>query len=585
MKIFKTLRALRIAVALAVFCLISAQFADVYHSLGSAYYSANPTSLMYAPALLKILAGCGLAAGWAFVAFTLAAFAFGRAYCSFACPFGILMDILRRISILPAKSRFLKNTAAGKFCKKSFSVLKYSPAIPFARWAFLALSAAAIAFGYGALFGFVEPYSLYGKIMGSIAHPAASLAVDEAGRMLSSRGVYSVPPVGGDPSVPLASFAIGAAILFAIWAASALRGRIYCNSICPVGALLGLFSKMSLFRLEVDKSSCVSCGLCERNCKAQCIDAKGKSLDFSRCVLCFDCAANCPKKSISFKFSPAAKSEKSGRNPEPKNSGKNPRARLSGGEEPPAGMPRRSFGAALLSLGAIACSAAKSDARAGADSAKDGASPYSLDPADPRSRMPSPPGSKSVENFLEKCTGCQICTAACKAHILKPSLGQWGLSGLMRPYMDYSAGFCLHACQNCSNACPTGAIQFISEGDKRYEKIGTAIFDQNLCVVKTDGTDCAACAEHCPVQAIEMIPFGDPKNSLYIPHVHEDVCIGCGACEYICPVMPRKAIVVKGLSVHRRAAMFDESMRIYKPEVKAPKPSSEKPAGANPFPF
>ena len=232
MKIFKTLRALRIAVALAVFCLISAQFADVYHSLGSAYYSANPTSLMYAPALLKILAGCGLAAGWAFVAFTLAAFAFGRAYCSFACPFGILMDILRRISILPAKSRFLKNTAAGKFCKKSFSALKYSPAIPFARWAFLALSAAAIAFGYGALFGFVEPYSLYGKIMGSIAHPAASLAVDEAGRMLSSRGVYSVPPVGGDPSVPLASFAIGAAILFAIWAASALR--VSRSSACRV---------------------------------------------------------------------------------------------------------------------------------------------------------------------------------------------------------------------------------------------------------------------------------------------------------------------------------------------------------------
>lgn len=127
-----------------------------------------------------------------------------------------------------------------------------------------------------------------------------------------------------------------------------MRGRIYCNSICPVGALLGLFSKMSLFRLEVDKSSCVSCGLCERNCKAQCIDAKGKSLDFSRCVLCFDCAANCPKKSISFKFSPAAKS---GRNPAPTSSGGIPRARRPDGAELPAGMPRRSFGAALLSLG------------------------------------------------------------------------------------------------------------------------------------------------------------------------------------------------------------------------------------------
>ena len=101
------------------------------------------------------------------------------------------MDILRRISVYPAKSRLLKNTALGKFCKKTFAALKYSPAVPFARWIFLALSAAAVAFGYGALFGFVEPYSLYGKIMGGIVHPAASVAVDESGRLLANFGVYS----------------------------------------------------------------------------------------------------------------------------------------------------------------------------------------------------------------------------------------------------------------------------------------------------------------------------------------------------------------------------------------------------------
>lgn len=582
MKIFKTLRALRIAVALAVFCLISAQFADVYHSLGNAYYSADPTSLMYAPALLKILAGCGLAAGWAFVAFTLAAFAFGRAYCSFACPFGILMDILRRLSLFPAKSRFLKNTAAGKFCKKSFSALKYSPAIPFARWVFLALSAAAIAFGYGALFGFVEPYSLYGKIMGSIAHPAASLAVDEAGRLLSNRGVYSVPPVGGDPSVPLASFAIGRGDSLRDMGRERLARENLLQLHMPRGraarAILqdvavqarGGQVLMRLLRAVREKLQ----GPVHRR--------QGQVARLLAMRSVFRLRRELPQKVHILQI--LARREirtKSGAD----ELGRNPPRAPAGRSGASRGNARRSFGAALLSLGAIARSAAKSDARAGANSAKDDASPYSLDPADPRSRMPSPPGSKSVENFLEKCTGCQICTAACKAHILKPSLGQWGLSGLMRPYMDYSAGFCLHACQNCSNACPTGAIQFISEDDKRYEKIGTAIFEQNLCVVKTDGTDCAACAEHCPVQAIEMVPFGDPKNSLYIPHVHGDVCIGCGACEYICPVLPRKAIVVRGLAVHRSAARFDESMRIYKPEIKEPKPSAEKPAADNPFPF
>ena len=241
MKTFKFLKAARVAVALLLFCLISAQFLDVYHSLGKTYWAANPTSLMYAPSLLKALSGAGLAAGWAFIAFSLAAFAFGRAYCSFACPFGILMDILRRISVYPAKSRLLKNTALGKFCKKTFAALKYSPAVPFARWIFLALSAAAVAFGYGALFGFVEPYSLYGKIMGGIVHPAASVAVDESGRLLANFGVYSIPPVGGDPTVALASFAVAIIILVAIWAASALSGRFFCNTICRVGALLGIF--------------------------------------------------------------------------------------------------------------------------------------------------------------------------------------------------------------------------------------------------------------------------------------------------------------------------------------------------------
>ena len=156
--------------------------------------------------------------------------------------------------------------------------------------------------------------------------------------------------------------------------------------------------------------------------------------------------------------------------------------------------------------------------------------------------------------------------------------------------MDFSSGYCIHACHECSKACPTGAIKFIGGKEKRHTKIGTAIFRQELCVVETDGTDCAACAEHCPVSAIEMLPYGDKEDALFVPHVHSDVCIGCGACEFICPVRPHKAIVVQGVKTHKKAVVFDESMRIYKPEEeekKSDKKAEEKtkPTPQNDFPF
>ena len=202
-------------------------------------------------------------------------------------------------------------------------------------------------------------------------------------------------------------------------------------------------------------------------------------------------------------------------------------------------------------------------------------------------RLGVPAGAQSLKNFSEKCTGCQICVSACKANILKPSLLEWGLSGLMQPYMDFTDGYCLYTCHACTKACPTGAIKFLSGREKKRVKTGTAKFKPSLCVVKTDGTDCAACAEHCPVQAIEMIPFNTKRKSAqFIPHVHEEVCIGCGACEYICPVRPHRAIVVQGLSEHREAKEWNDSMRIYKlPSRSAPADSAPAPAPDNPFPF
>jgi ferredoxin len=139
----------------------------------------------------------------------------------------------------------------------------------------------------------------------------------------------------------------------------------------------------------------------------------------------------------------------------------------------------------------------------------------------------------------------------------------------MKPRLEYSAAFCNFECRRCGEVCPDGAISLLALADKQLTQIGEAHFDQKKCIVVVKGTDCAACSEHCPTKAVHTIPYGD---NLRLPEVTRDLCIGCGACEYACPVLPEKAIVVAGHRRHGRAR---------KPvETKAAAPT---PAGDFPF--
>ena len=161
----------------------------------------NPTATLYAPSLSKMLALGSIAAGSAFITFTICALLFGRIYCSFFCPFGILMDIIRRIGLAPAKISALKKTRLGKFCAKNFERQKYAQARNVLRYSFLGLAILAIAFGYKHLLGFIDPYPLYGKIMGCIVTPLLAESVNGIGLALSNIGIYSVQPVDGNPAV------------------------------------------------------------------------------------------------------------------------------------------------------------------------------------------------------------------------------------------------------------------------------------------------------------------------------------------------------------------------------------------------
>ena len=163
----------------------------------------------------------------------------------------------------------------------------------------------------------------------------------------------------------------------------------------------------------------------------------------------------------------------------------------------------------------------------------------------------TPPGSLSFQHFAQRCTGCQLCVSECPNGVLRPSTD---LLHLMLPVMSYERGYCRPECTRCSEVCPAGAIVPFDKPEKSAIHIGHAVWIKKNCVPLTDGVECGNCARHCPTGAIEMVMLNeDDEESPMVPAVNEEACIGCGACEYVCPSRPFSAIVVEGNEVHRKS--------------------------------
>jgi formate hydrogenlyase subunit 6/NADH:ubiquinone oxidoreductase subunit I len=191
-----------------------------------------------------------------------------------------------------------------------------------------------------------------------------------------------------------------------------------------------------------------------------------------------------------------------------------------------------------------------SAATANAQKKVDGGLAPIIDKTVPQRETPLvPAGAISLKNFTDHCTGCQLCVSVCPNQVLRPSTS---LMNLMQPQMSYERGYCRPECTKCSEVCPAGAILEITKEEKSSIQIGHAVVDLSLCLVNTDEVKCGNCARHCPAGAIKMVRKNpdDPK-SLMIPTVNEERCIGCGACENLCPARPISAIKIEGHEVHR----------------------------------
>ena len=486
------LRKIRTILAAVVFVLITLLFLDFTGTLHC--WLGWLAKIQFLPAVMAL----NVIVVVALVVLTLI---FGRIYCSVICPLGILQDLLARL-------------------RRKKNKYSYSKEVRWLRYPVLAVFVVAAVASIGSLFQLLAPYSAYGRIATMIFQPvwkAGNNLLAMVAERIDSYAFYGVDT--WMRSLPVLVIAVVTLVVLFILAWRG--GRTYCNTICPVGTILSFFARFSWLKIRFDVDKCKNCSLCSKNCKAACIDFKTHTVDYSRCVACGNCIDSC--KFGALKYSSRASQSSS---PSPVDSSK------------------RSFllASAMLATGAMAQKKEK---------LMDGGLAEIEDKVAPARQTPlTPPGSLSFQNLSTHCTGCQLCVSECPNQVLRPSSD---LMHLMQPTMSYEHGYCRPECTRCSEVCPAGAIKPIDKPEKSSIQIGHAVWIKKNCVVLTDEVECGNCARHCPSGAIAMVP-SDPEdeNSPKVPAINEAACIGCGACEYVCPSRPFSAIYVEGHEVHRK---------------------------------
>ena len=493
----------RQAMQIASFALFTALFAWAVY-LGR---SPLPSDLFYRLdpliATTAMLAGRAIKAGLLYSLITLAAaLIFGRVWCGWICPFGSLLEWF---SPRQVKSKVPDKWRAAKFLLFIFLI-------------------------FAALLGnqslvFLDPISLLTRSMTAVLWPGLrflifglegflyqfdflwpALDAVNAGLLLPLfQGIESV----FNASLPI--FLFFAVVVGLNWIAE----RFWCRYLCPLGGFLGLVSRAAAIRREVN-ADCTSCGRCSRICPTGTIDAdKDYASDPAECTVCFDCAAECPVDAIHFKsHSPVWK------------------AAPSQAYDP---QRRQVLLAAAGALGGVALAG--------------------IEPArrrDPE-RLIRPPGA-TLTDFSAVCMRCGECVRVCPTQGLQPSLAESGWQNIFTPRLVPRLGYCSYSCDACIRTCPTGAIPPISKEVKQKTPIGLASINTDRCLPWAYDTLCSVCEEMCPLpeKAIILeevvIQAGDSQaETIFRPRVIRDLCIGCGVCEYHCPVGGEAAIQVQTL--------------------------------------
>ena len=439
--------------------------------------------------------------GWALVIVVLT-LVVGRVWCGWLCPLGTLLEWVR----FPQETVRQRGLQETRFFQKTwFSRIKYI---------LLLLILAMALFGSLTLL-FLDPITLLTRAMTTAILPALNYTISAAEREL-----YLFPFL--NPALdwlemglrrtllpveqPVFSQNVLIALLFfGILALNALTDRFWCRFLCPLGALLGLLSKVAWLR-PVIGSTCVSCAKCARVCRLGAIDTEPNyEIAPTECTVCLDCLAACPKNGMSF-----------ARNWRPA-----PWRRTD---------PTRRQVVTSLVAGAVSVAFLQTGVQA----------------KQPDFHLLRPPGVGDEEKFLSRCLRCSLCMNVCPTSGLQPTLLEAGLGGLWTPRLVPRLGYCDYGCNACGQICPSKAIPQLNLEDKRRAVIGVAVVDRNQCLPWAYNTPCIVCEEMCPIsdKAVKLQQEQVDEIELQKPYVVAELCIGCGICEQHCPVAGEAAIQV-----------------------------------------
>ncbi len=467
---------------------------------------------------------------WPALLFVLAGLAVGRVFCGLLCPMGATVDLADRL----VRGRRDAGTGTPGLLRLKYHLL----------WALVVAGLLGVSLVF-----WVSPLSLITRFYALLLRPLLLV--------LGERLFPLIQPLAGKLglmdvyfyhfSPPRYGTQLFLVVFFgALFALALMAPRFWCRYLCPAGAVFALFSRWPLIRRRVS-DACTDCGRCRRHCPMGAIPADARQTLHAECIVCETCVRVCPVGAV--RFAPALPWRRAA-SVAPATKRKASRAHDTAAARPLPSQPdRRRFllsglsgaGLGLLSLSGLESPHQPVPAGVTYDTNASGW-------LTPEYHM-RPPGALPENDFLARCVRCGECMKACPTNTLQPLTLEQGISGLFSPVTMPRRGGCEPNCTACGQVCPTGAIRPLSVSEKQHAKIGTAVVLRHKCLAWEQERKCLVCDETCPYDAIEFRHV--PGNPVAVPFVLEQRCIGCGYCEYHCPVLAHRAIVIEPMGALR----------------------------------